>query len=422
MSTQPGLFLRNRAPLTRDEAVKLVLSRNPGVAQARAAIAASRANTASIKSAYLPGLNISASYMNVGPNQVFDIPHLGSFALFPMNNYDIHLGASYLLYDFGKRDNAVAAAQVAETSGVESLENLRKNLAYVVMRLFDNIVLQEKNVAVQDEDIADREHHLDVVKKKVETGSATSFDALRAEQQLDAARSERIDAADVLADLRTSLRELLGLLRTDSLRLREDSIPAQPRLDADSLMVSAMKNRSDYKVALAAKEAARLHLRSAKLENMPVLGVSATGGYKNGIIPNINTFQSNWTAGAEVSMPIFDGRRAKNHVAEAELNVEAADAGLANLSLQISTDVLHAKSDAEAAFSKLAMTETQVTLAQKALSLAHIQYEAGAITNLDVLDAEKDYAQAKLAYLAGQYQCLLDLYRLDQVTGTIYKD
>ena len=397
--------------------MRIVLSRNPGIAAARATIDAAQARTQGAGSAYLPSVNAAASYENVGPNQQITFPGLGTFSLFPMNNYDARIGASYTIYDFGKRDNAVAAARIAETSGVKSLENLQKNLAYQVMQLFDNIVLQEKAIAVKDEDIGDRKDHLDEVKKKVETGSATSFDALRAEQQLDAAKSDRIDMANGLANLQTTLRELLGMPQNDSLRLKEDSIPARPNLNADSLMATAMKRRSDYKVALWGREAAALQLRSAQVENLPVLGVQASAGYKNGILPDINTLQFDWTAGAQVSVPIYDGRRARFQAVEAERNVEAADAGLANLALQIRTEVLHAKFDADAAFSKLSLTESQVRLAKEALSLAHLKYDAGVITNLDVLDAEKDYAQAKLSYVVGQYQCLLDLYRLDQATG-----
>ena len=220
-----------------------------------------------------------------------------------------------------------------------------------------------------------------------------------------------------LVKQQTQLHELLGLSQDNSVLLKAESIPEKPHYNADSLIESAMKNRGDYRAAITAREAARLKLQSAKIENLPFLGAQATAGLKNGILPKIDNFIPNWTAGAQVSMPIYDGKRAKFHVVEAEQGLRAVDAGLADLSLRIRTSVRQAKFDVEAAFDKLVLTETQVRLAQEALSMAHLKYEAGVITNLDVLDAEKDFAQAKLSYVAGQYQCLLSCLALDQAVG-----
>jgi outer membrane protein TolC len=419
--------------LTPEQAVRIVLGRNPSIAQAKATLEASRAQTQSLYSSYYPQFNATGSYVNVGPNQSFGIPLYfpqvnngkgglvnENFNLFPMNNYDAHVGVSYTLFDFGKRSNALESSRMAETSGVNQLRNLQLSLCYQVVQLYHVAILQGKSIGVKDEEIADRERHVAEVKRRVETGSATEFDALQAEELLAAAKSERIDMVNGLAKLQEQLHELLGLPQDRRLFLAETRAQDLHRLDGDSLIACALNQRSDYAAAKNAAISARLQVQKTKLENMPTLGVQATGGAKNGILPNVSSFQGDWTAGVEATVPIFDGNRAKYHRLAAEADVDAADAGISDLAQRIRTQVLQTKSDVEAAYAKLDLSAVQVQLAERALTIAHIKYEAGVITNIDVLDAEKDFSQAKLAYVSGQYQYLLNLYNLDQATGAVY--
>jgi outer membrane protein TolC len=410
--------------LTSEQTVRIVLARNPSIAQAKAALEASRAQTQSLRSAYYPQLNATGSVANIYPDKALSLaPGSPGFYFAPEYPFDAHLGVSYTIFDFGKRSNALASSRMAETSGVNQLANLQLMLGYQVVQLFHVVILQGKSIGVKDEEIADRERHVAEVKKKVETGSATEFDALQAEELLAAARSERIDMVNGLAKLQAQLHELLGLPQERQILLAETRAPDLRRLDGDSLIASALSQRSDYAAAKTARESARLQVQKTKLENMPSLDVQATAGYKNGILTSlysIDSVQFNWEAGVALTVPLFDGNRAKYHRLAAEADVDAADAGIKNLAQQIRIQVLQAKSDVEAAYAKLDLSAVQVQLTERALAIAHIKYEAGVITNIDVLDAEKDFSQAKLAYVSGTYQYLLNCFALDMATGAAY--
>ncbi len=411
--------------LTAEQAVRIVLARNPSIAQAKATLAASRAHTQSLNSAYYPQLDGTGSVANIYPDKALSLAAgMPGFYFAPEFPIDVHLGVSYTVFDFGKRTNAVASAQMAETSGVNQLSNLQLSLSYQIVQLFHVAILQEKRIGVKDTEIADRERHVAVVKRRVETGSATEFDALQSEELLAAAKSSRIDMLNTFAKLQAELHELLGFTQDREFYLAETPAPELHRLDGDSLISSALQQRSDYAAAKTAALSDRLQVQRAKLENMPSVGVQATAGYKNGLLTSlysIDSVQFNWTAGVEVNIPIYDGERARYHRVTAEANVDAADAGIKNLVQQIRIQVLQAKSDVEAAYAKLDLSTVQVQLAERALGMAHIKYDAGVITNLDVLDAERDCADAKLGYVTSQYQYLLNCYALDQATGMLYR-
>ena len=74
--------------------------------------------------------------------------------------------------------------------------------------------------------------------------------------------------------------------------------------------------------------------------------------------------------------------------------------------------------DVQAAVGKFATSELQVRQAREALSIAKKRYEAGAISNLDLLDAETSLSHANLQRLQVLYFYVLSRLGLDRAIGT----
>jgi outer membrane protein len=416
-----GVSAQPQDSLPIDKAVEIVLKRHPSVAQAQEALAAAKAHTQGLKSAYYPSANAAASYTNIGPKQEISIPIPNipqtSFSLFPENNYDVHLGAEYTVYDFGKRSTAVKSGKAAEAISADNLDKTKLALSFQTVQVFNVIVFTEKSITVADEGHASLDRHLAIVKKKLETGSATDYDVLKTQVQRSSAQSQRIDLLNSLARNQAVLRQLLGLPPDAHLCLIGRFTALSVILTVDSLVRVALDNRSERRLALHNKESARLARESAKVENFPVIGVRAAAGFKNGILPDINEPRFNWSAGAQVSVPLFDGMRSRNREKEAGYSENAAGNALGDAEERIVADVLSAKADVDAAFAKLDISTTQVTFAQQTLALARLKYAAGVITNHDVLDAENDFSQAQLGDLQNRFKYVMSLYALDQATG-----
>ncbi len=292
------------------------------------------------------------------------------------------------------------------------------------MQIFHNILLLEKCVEVAEDGIAELDRHLLIVKKKLETGSATEYDVLKTEVQRAIAQSQLIDIENDRAKKQALLRQLLGLVPDAPLHLKGSFDAPQTHLNRDSLIECALKRRIEHTLAIHKIESAKLQRESAHRENLPVLGGYISAGFKNGLPDtapppntNISTPRIDWAIGARASIPIYDGMRTRHHETEAERNELAAAAGLRDIEERIKIEVLQAKTDVESAFEKLAVSATQVRFAGESLTLARLKYEAGVITNHDVLDAENDVEQAKLVHLQNQYRYVMGRYALDQVTG-----
>ncbi|MGA2505899.1 MAG: TolC family protein [Chitinispirillaceae bacterium] len=414
---------QGRDSLTVDNAVEIVLQRNPSVAQATEALEAARELTLGLKSANYPSVKASLSDVYLGPEYPFNFNGT-PFRMYPDNNFDAHISAEYSIFDFGKRSVKIKNGIVGEAIGEDNLQNIKAGLSFQIVQIFHNILLLEKSVEVADDGIAELDRHLLIVKKKLETGSATEYDVLKTEVQRAAAQSQLIDIENDRAKKQASLRQLLGLAPDAPLYLKGSFDASQTRLNQDSLVECAIKSRTEHTLALHKVESAKLQRESAHRENLPDLGGYVSTGFKNGFPDeaappktNISTPRINWGVGAQATIPIYDGMKTKHHESEAERNELATAAGLKDIEERIKVEVLQAKTDVESAFAKLAVSATQVRFAGESLTLARLKYEAGVITNHDVLDAENDLEQAKLGHLQNQYRYVMSLYALDQATG-----
>jgi outer membrane protein TolC len=168
-----------------------------------------------------------------------------------------------------------------------------------------------------------------------------------------------------------------------------------------------------------AMESARLQRINAELENVPVVGVRASAGIKNGLLPSIDKIRFNAIAGGQVSMPIYDAKKAQFHRQEAVKTEKASEAALNGIDERVKTEVMQAMADVEASYSKIDISRLQIAYARRSLELARLKYDAGVVTNLDVLDAENDFSQAQLGHLRNQYRYTLSIYALDHVTGAM---
>ena len=418
------VFAQQPDSLTIDKAVDIVLKRHPSITQAKEALEAARAHTRGIESANYPTVSADVSDVYLGPEYAFNLGHGSKFTIFPDNNFDAHIGAMYTLYDFGKRSIALEASKTGEASASDQLQSVKTQLYYQVLQLFTIIILQEKSVLVTDEGIAELDRHLVDVRKKIEAGGATEFDELKTQVQRATAQGQRIDIASDLAKKKAAFRLLLGLKPGAPLDLKGGFDTLSMRLDVDSLVSYAINNRSERALAADARQSAKLQREIAKKENLPVLNIHASGGFKNGFpdtMPppstDISTPRINWSAGAEVSIPLYDGKRAHFHEQESARNEMASNAALNTIDERIKTEVLQAVEDVAASYSKLDISRAQIAFAQRSLELARLKYDAGVVTNLDVLDAENDFSQAQLGHLRNQFQYTQSIYELDKATG-----
>jgi outer membrane protein len=398
-------------------------------------LTAAKARTSQAKSAYYPMVSGTASYANLGPVEKLDFPlavgittdpasvndklvmETLPFQLYPSNNWDFHVGADYVLYDFGKRKKSMDLSAIGEQGAETGTDFSAKNIAYQSIVMFESLINSEQMIQAKNEDISNLKQHLDFVKKRLSTGSATQFDVLRSEVQLSNSQTEATNLDNFLVKQQIDFRQFLGLGETAPVFLKGTFDSSYQDVSSDSLVAEAQKKRTEIEFMDIAIKALQAQLGLTKLDLMPLLTAHVAAGGKNGYVPDLDKILFNWVAGAQLQVPIIDGRRSHYHAVELEARIDSMRIVLKDFLDHIRSDVLKGIADVKSAHQNLVAAKVNVGLASESRRIANLQYEAGAIPNLDLLDAEEKFIQAKFAQLSSEYRYTLSRFALQQATG-----
>jgi outer membrane protein len=410
-----------------DDAVAKAVANQPLILQAEASVEAARAKEAQAKSAYLPTVSATASYLYLWPQEGEELnfkPYLPidiQAPLTPTNMLDFHLGASMLVYDFGKRELQVKLAESGVDAAAIGIDQIKTSIAFQTAQIFDSALFLRSEIKVLDEQLATLQQHLEDTQKREDTGSSTHLDVLTTQVRLASVKSQRIDAEGQYMKQRIALKQLMGLGQDEDFDLRGDFALAPVSGDAASALAAAMAQRPDLEQSLSAEKQARLGLDLAKLGHMPVISTQVQAGYKNGVLTFDNTdvdkLMPTWDFGLMVSVPLFDGLLTERRSAEAAAKLAAARSGSDALRRNVATQVLQALQDVESSHAQTENSLAQLDQAQEALGMAKVQYDIGVGTNLEYLDSQTSLELAKLNNLSATYREHLSQLQLKQALG-----
>ncbi len=405
-----------RDSLTLQQAIALVLQRNPSVAQGSHTIESAQSAVDVSRSGYYPTTSTLLSYTRVGPVAEFDFGGT-PILLNPANNYDGHIELHQTLYDFRKTSASVDVASSHLTLARDRLTEVRRDLAFATVRSFYTSLLLKESIRVQDELLRALTEYLNVTQRKLDAGTATEFDVLTMRVRVAAAQTQKIDLENKLRQEHISFRQLADL-PADYTPLFKGTFEAESlATTAEALMEAAARQRPDLQSAEDAVASAALQVDLAGKHSTPSLNLLFAYGLKNGYIPNLDVLRGNFAAGVSLEIPIFDGFKARSMEEGAHADLLAAQERKRGVESQVKAEIQEAFSNLNASTEKLQTTKLNVQQAQRAEQLARVKYDAGVITNLDLLDAETSLEQAKLTDLQALFGYVLSSFDLKRAAG-----
>jgi outer membrane protein len=414
----PGGSAAGQVPdsLTVEQAIQRVIATYPAVAEAAHGVAASQARVRQRETAFGPTVAMQGSYTRIGPTPPLSFGGQ-SFNLYPADNWNGFVSVHQTLFDWGRRTTAVDEARSQQTTAAENAEVVKSRLAYQTVQAFYGVLYLREAIKVQDEEIDALTQHLEITQRKQAAGTATDFDVLSTQVRIATARSRRVDITDALAQQDIALRQLLGLPADSAVTPVGGFAESPIGLDEDSLVQVAMAQRPDLGMSRDAVASAEVQAHLASLADRPAVSLDLSGGAKNGYVPDLNQVKADFVAGMSVQLPVYNGHRTRYQVEEAEANMAVARSRAQALERSVSADVQRAVAAVRASREKIATADIQVRQARAAVALARTRYEAGVVTNLDVLDAETLLSEAELEQLRARYELVRGRYQLEQAVG-----
>jgi len=401
-------------PLTLEEAIRVALANNREILVAKEKVEEAKQRTKEAKAGYFPTINLGGTYTRLNEAPSMSIPDYGSVEMGKADNYLSKLSVNQPLYTSGRLNYANKGASLYYQKLQEDLKNTQNKITFQVKKAFYGVLLAQENVEVTEKALDQAKRHLSVVEDFFKVGVVSRFDLLRTRVEVANLKPDLIQARNNLRLSQESLANLL-FLPSASLKL-EGELSFEPlKIILEEVIDKALKERSDLRSFKLQKEMSEVALKLAEVENKPTLALVGNYQYQN---PSggKDEWGEEWNLNLVLSIPFFDGWANRARAAQRRSQIKQIDLSLQQLEAGIDLEVKKAFWDLEASEGRIYAQEKNIEQAEEALSIAEVRYKSGAITNLEVLDAQLALTKVRLGYLKALYDNNVAMAELEKAT------
>ena len=418
----PGALLAAATPAFAVElrdAVQAALNTNPEIRQAIHNKQATREEREQAEGLWLPRISVEASagarYLS---NPTRRSIGLDSDELWPVEG---SITADQLLFDMGGREAEIRRQASRTDAAAARIEERSEYVALNVARAYIDYLLQQRLVAIADDNATFHDRLAGDLREGVAKGSISIADQQQAEERLQSARARVTEAREDLDTAAIQFQTLTGV-PIDSVTMPPDLSQYMPASlqEAEGL---ARQYNPRVQESIADLSTAREVTKAAKSEMGPRFNLEGTArvghdidGYDGKTTDLLGRVVMRWL--------VFNGGTNVHNVREQQSRADEAHARLFEMTRR-------AEEDSRSAWSRLTnqsrlVTELEVQgrVADDLLLSYREQFNVGRRSLLDVLDAQNtrynvqaSAETARLAKLYAQYRLLASVNRLIEALG-----
>lgn len=218
-------------------------------------------------------------------------------------------------------------------------------------------------------------------------------------------------------ELEVFLRGQLGLGDEQAMEVTPEELPGEAEQAGANLVAAAMQNNASLRLAESDVRAKEFRLKGEERGYLPT--VEAVSTYS--LLANFNNYsefykkfqRNNFNAGVQIQVPLFSART-KESIGLAKVNLQAAQATLANKKVEVSAQVRQKTLQLRERDAAKEVARLELQLAQQNIAVLQEQFNAGKVNLRDVEKARLDENDKWMAYLDANFQreqAQLDLLR-----------
>lgn len=422
-NSRPGWLTQ---PISLLDAIRISLASNGDILKSQSDLEAAHGIAIQTRAILWPKVRGSADYEHneaVEPPLKDPVTGLHAFQT-PEDQWRGSLRIVQSVYEGGRMRSALRAARLTKEQALMEYQTVVANTLLDVRTAYYDVVLAQQEILVRDASVKLLERELARSQQRLDAGAAPRFEVLRGEVKVANARPRLIHAQN---DYRTAKNNLAVLLGYNVPAEVTEDIPLTltTKLDAEPYDISlpgALARARERRPELGALRA-EIGLRQesvivAQSGSKPSLGVFA--GYNS----HSSEFQDRFfqdvsgpLAGVAMTWDIFDGWQTRGRVMEARARAAKASVNLEDQTRRVEQQVRTAYSSFVEARLVIESQKKVIERAEEAVRLADSRYDAGAGTQLDVLDAETSLTEARTTQIEAARNYLVARARLERAMG-----
>jgi cobalt-zinc-cadmium efflux system outer membrane protein len=317
--------------------------------------------------------------------------------------WSVGISDSSALFDSlsGKRRLRMNVASLALEVARKGEADVRRTLEGLLRQVYLQTVATRQALTTNREAQETLGHLADLNRARYQHGSISEVEVLKVETEKLSADQQVERAEQAVYAARAQLAFMLGA------RGRVPDFDVEPELPGyvvppllqnatvTALLELAYRQRPDLAAARLGRERAEASVRASRRLRFPDIelsvGVSGQGSYASAINP------PTYSAGLTLTPPLFN--RYQGEIVKANADRMAQEAQLAKAEAQVLSDVQTAYTQFKSAKSRVERAERELLQhAKKTRDLIQLQYQKGAASLLEYLDAERTLISTTLDY------------------------
>ncbi len=328
---------------------------------------------------------------------------------------------SQVIFTWGQVAAAIRGAGELMAASAQGVAVAEQAALRDVSIAFYDILLAKDLHGLAQQIITQKQRHYDEARKKFKAGTATDYDVLAASVSLDNAKPEAIRAENAIIMAKDRLRFLLGVNEAIDVNGSLDvTVAAYPEFD--DVMAKTRSHRPEIFQLQHQIAAEGENVTISRGYNKPRLDFQSMYGFHDLSYGETNADGNAWSLGIFMTYPIFDSGKTKGLVMQAESQCRSLELDMEKLNDTLELQVRQAVNAVREAGEIVNALHETVAQAEKLLFMAEKGYEFGAMTRLDVEDAELNLKQAHISLSRGRRDYLVAQVTLAWVMGVTGED
>ena len=369
-----------------------------------------------VGAALFPQVNVDSSASR------FKVTELGATPLFngmspTRSNYNVKLSTTFELDFWGKLRRAQESAKAQALASRFAKDTVDLSLKSLVTGDYLLLRSLEAQIELSKASMKSREDSLALTQRRLEGGVSSALDVHQAEVAYNNLKAQLADLTRQRAIIEHQLAVLAGDLdlKIAAGDIQSLPIPPVPPVGLPSTLLEA---RPDVRQAEQNLIAANAKIGVAKAALFPTISLTAgLGGESKDLGDVLKSAARIWNGGLSLNLPVFDSGRLSSKVdqasAEKKQLLASYERAVQNAFTEVNDALVNVRQNTE----REAALNASQSSASKALEIANNRYKSGYTGYLEVLDAQRVFNDASLAYVQSRQARLTSTVELFKALG-----
>lgn len=406
--------------ITIDNIIEMALKHSPDIEIRRLDFKSAKERNSFAKGAYLPRVDVSVD----GGKQYTKLKNQSS------TNTDIlrgAIGASQLLYDFGKTAGKVTSS-IEESLAIEAqMQQSISDKIFLLKQAYYTILKSQGIIEVQAKNVKLQKQQRYRAKKYLASGIKTIIDVSDAQVKVERAELDLNNAHYTLELNRASLEEEMGYVPyKGNYTVFSEKLPSKGLSASLPIVKTPLFKLTKYaythRYAMSASEytvrQAKSNVQIAKGDYYPTLSLNGKYSVQDtedsvlALSP-----QSQGEVSVNMSWNIFSGYQSDAHTQEAKIAVLRANSQVQNVQITIKREVLEAHILLRQSKDTVSLSESIAKASLDKFRQAEKRYANELSDFVELQDAQQDYITSLSDSVNAYYDYFIAMAKLDHAVG-----